>query len=136
MILNKNIKTIRETWKMTQQAFATLLEVSRGNIANYESDENRPSLEFLLKLEETTGIPFRDLCLKSIMSVEVPERPFRHGEGVGLLGRGVGINMPITHNGIGDQNVGVGELEALKLRVSELEKTNSDKRTRRAPQRL
>ena len=41
--MNERLKKIRKTLGLTQQEFADVLKISRGNIAAYEVNKNNPS---------------------------------------------------------------------------------------------
>lgn len=50
--IGKNIKTIRQSKNMTQDAFAEALYVTRQTISNYENGRSRPDLDTLLRIAE------------------------------------------------------------------------------------
>ena len=50
--IGKNIKTIRQSKKMTQEALAEALYVTRQTVSNYENGRSRPDLDMLLKIAE------------------------------------------------------------------------------------
>ena len=50
--IGKNIKTIRQAKKMTQEAMAEALYVTRQTVSNYENGRSRPDLDMLLKIAE------------------------------------------------------------------------------------
>lgn len=50
--IGKNIKTIRQTKEMTQEALADALYVTRQTVSNYENGRSRPDLDMLLKIAE------------------------------------------------------------------------------------
>lgn len=50
--IGKNIKTIRQTKGMTQDALAEALFVTRQTISNYENGRSRPDLDMLLRVSE------------------------------------------------------------------------------------
>lgn len=59
--LKENIKVIRTLLGLTQGDFASLMDVKRTTLANYESGGNDPSLSFVEKLCTITGIEFKSL---------------------------------------------------------------------------
>lgn len=50
--IGKNIKSIRLSRKMTQEALAEALFVTRQTVSNYENGKSRPDLDMLLKIAE------------------------------------------------------------------------------------
>ena len=50
--IGKNIKIIRQSKNMTQDAFAEALYVTRQTISNYENGRSRPDLDTLLRIAE------------------------------------------------------------------------------------
>ena len=50
--IGKNIKIIRQSKKMTQEALADTLYVTRQTVSNYENGRSRPDLDMLLKIAE------------------------------------------------------------------------------------
>lgn len=50
--IGKNIKNIRQSQKMTQEALANALYVTRQTISNYENGRSRPDLDMLIKIAE------------------------------------------------------------------------------------
>lgn len=52
-IIGKNIKNIRQTRHMTQEALADALFVTRQTVSNYENGRSRPDLDMLLKIAQT-----------------------------------------------------------------------------------
>ena len=50
--IGKNIKTIRQSREMTQEALADALYVTRQTVSNYENGRSRPDVEMLLKIAE------------------------------------------------------------------------------------
>jgi transcriptional regulator with XRE-family HTH domain len=65
MYLKENIRFIRKQYlKQTQERFAEFFGVTRQTISQYEGGYAQPDIEFLLKLEEVSKVPFRLICLK------------------------------------------------------------------------
>ncbi|NDV66325.1 helix-turn-helix domain-containing protein [Bacteroides sp. 224] len=62
----KNIKKIRNVKGLSQQAFADLFQLSRGNISSYEELRAEPKIEVLLKIANYFGIPVADLIEKDL----------------------------------------------------------------------
>ena len=49
-----NIKKIRAAKNLSQQAFADLFELTRGNISSYEENRAEPKLETAIKIANHT----------------------------------------------------------------------------------
>lgn len=56
MSFGANLRRIRLEKGYTQEELAKKINTSRSNIANYEVDKNKPSLEMLNKLSEVLGV--------------------------------------------------------------------------------
>jgi len=54
--MNKRIKKIRLTLNLCQKDFAQLLETSQSNISKYERGEMKPTLDFLINLNEKLNV--------------------------------------------------------------------------------
>lgn len=50
--IGKNIKTIRQSKEITQEALAEALYVTRQTVSNYENGRSRPDLDMLMKIAE------------------------------------------------------------------------------------
>ena len=50
--IGKNIRTVRETKNMTQEALAEALYVTRQTVSNYETGKTRPDIDMLVKISE------------------------------------------------------------------------------------
>ncbi len=50
--IGKNIRTIRQSKEMTQEALADALYVTRQTVSNYENGRSRPDVDMLLKIAE------------------------------------------------------------------------------------
>lgn len=53
--VGKNIKKLRTTCKMTQEALAEKLFVSRQTVSNYENGKSNPDIDMLVKMAEIFG---------------------------------------------------------------------------------
>ena len=60
-ILKKNLKSLREAGSMTQQRLADKTSIPRANIARYETGENVPTLDAIIKYAD-----FFDLSLDEL----------------------------------------------------------------------
>src|SRR5918993_5743195 len=55
--IGTNIKKIRTARNLSQQAFADLFELTRGNISSYEEGRAEPKLESVMKIANHFSIP-------------------------------------------------------------------------------
>jgi transcriptional regulator with XRE-family HTH domain len=79
--LGNNLKTLRKVWHLSQDEFGRMFGLNRGNINSYESDKNDPSMDFLLQLEEISGIMLSKFYKTQILESEVPLKPLSNGTG-------------------------------------------------------
>lgn len=56
--IGSNIKKIRTTKGLSQQAFADLFELTRGNISSYEENRAEPRIATAMKIANYFSIPF------------------------------------------------------------------------------
>ena len=59
--IGKNIKKIRSVNGLSQQSFADLFSLTRGNISSYEESRAEPKIEVMIKIANYFGIPLSDL---------------------------------------------------------------------------
>ncbi|NDV96338.1 XRE family transcriptional regulator [Dysgonomonas sp. 521] len=64
--IGKNIKKIRNVRGLSQQAFADLFQLSRGNISSYEEFRAEPKIEVIIKIANFFGIPLADFIEKDL----------------------------------------------------------------------
>jgi transcriptional regulator with XRE-family HTH domain len=64
--IGKNIKKIRNVKQLSQQAFAELFNLTRGNISSYEDLRAEPGVEVILKIANYFCIPLADLIEKDL----------------------------------------------------------------------
>lgn len=64
--VGKNIKKIRNVKGLSQQAFADLFQLTRGNISSYEELRAEPKIEVITKIAKYFGIPLSDLIEKDL----------------------------------------------------------------------
>jgi len=64
--VGKNIKKIRNVKGLSQQAFADLFQLTRGNISSYEELRAEPKIEVMTKIAKYFGIPLSDLIEKDL----------------------------------------------------------------------
>lgn len=54
--IGKQLKTLRKSQRMTQQAVADRVGITRATLSNYEIDRRTPDLKTLRKLAECFGV--------------------------------------------------------------------------------
>lgn len=64
--IGKNIKKIRNVRGVSQQAFADLFQLTRGNISSYEEFRAEPKIEVVIKIANFFGIPLGDFIEKDL----------------------------------------------------------------------
>lgn len=64
--IGKNIKKIRNVKGLSQQAFADLFELTRGNISSYEEMRAEPKTEVILQIAKYFSIPLEHLIEKDL----------------------------------------------------------------------
>ncbi len=69
--IGENIKKLRQVKNLTQQAFADLFEVSRGNISSYEEKRAEPKIETISQIAKYFSIPISHLIEKNLTVNEI-----------------------------------------------------------------
>lgn len=69
--IGSNIKKIRQTKGLSQQAFAEIFGISRGNISSYEENRAEPKIETIIKIANNFSIPLEGLLLKDLSINEI-----------------------------------------------------------------
>jgi len=64
--IGKNIKKIRNVKGLSQQAFADIFDLTRGNISSYEESRAEPKIEVIMKIANFFGIPLADFIEKDL----------------------------------------------------------------------
>lgn len=64
--VGRNIKKIRSVKGLSQQAFADLFSLTRGNISSYEELRAEPKIEIIVNIAKYFGIPLNDFILKDL----------------------------------------------------------------------
>jgi transcriptional regulator with XRE-family HTH domain len=64
--VGKNIKKIRNVKRLSQQAFADLFNLTRGNISSYEEFRAEPKLEVIIKIANYFSIPLTEFIEKEL----------------------------------------------------------------------
>ena len=64
--IGKNIKKIRNVKGLSQQAFAELFDLTRGNISSYEESRAEPKIEIMMRIANYFSIPLSDLIEKDL----------------------------------------------------------------------
>lgn len=66
-----NIKKIRTTKGLSQQSFADIFELTRGNISSYEEGRAEPKLEAVSRIANYFSIPLNDFVNKNLTVNEI-----------------------------------------------------------------
>jgi transcriptional regulator with XRE-family HTH domain len=69
--IGSNIKKIRTAKGLSQQAFADLFEISRGNISSYEESRAEPRIETVIKIANYFSIPVENFITQSLTVNEI-----------------------------------------------------------------
>lgn len=69
--IGENIKKLRQVKNLTQQSFAELFDVTRGNISSYEEKRAEPKIETILKIANYFSIPVQHLIEKNLTVNEI-----------------------------------------------------------------
>lgn len=69
--IGANIKKIRTTKGLSQQAFADLFELTRGNISSYEENRAEPRIETMVRIANYFGIPLAHFITQNITINEI-----------------------------------------------------------------
>ncbi|PQL90883.1 helix-turn-helix domain-containing protein [Apibacter adventoris] len=64
--VGRNIKKIRSVKGLSQQAFADIFSLTRGNISSYEELRAEPKIEIIVNIAKYFGIPLNDFILKDL----------------------------------------------------------------------
>jgi Predicted transcriptional regulators len=65
-LIGKNIKKIRNVKGLSQQSFAEIFDLTRGNISSYEESRAEPKIEVIIKIANYFGIPLNDFIEKDL----------------------------------------------------------------------
>jgi transcriptional regulator with XRE-family HTH domain len=69
--IGANLKKIRTTKGMSQQAFADLFELTRGNISSYEENRAEPRIETVMQIANYFGIPLHQFITQNLSIHEI-----------------------------------------------------------------
>jgi len=69
--IGANIKKIRTTKGLSQQAFAQLFELTRGNISSYEENRAEPRIETVVQIANYFSIPLNHFIEQSLSIHEI-----------------------------------------------------------------
>lgn len=69
--IGANIKKIRTTKGLSQQAFAELFELTRGNISSYEENRAEPRIETVMQIANHFCIPLDQFITQSLSIHEI-----------------------------------------------------------------
>jgi transcriptional regulator with XRE-family HTH domain len=69
--IGANIKKIRTTKGLSQQAFAELFQLTRGNISSYEENRAEPRIETVIQIANHFSIPLNQFITQSLSIHEI-----------------------------------------------------------------
>ncbi|MBT1710695.1 helix-turn-helix domain-containing protein [Fulvivirgaceae bacterium PWU5] len=69
--IGANIKKIRTTKGLSQQAFADLFELTRGNISSYEENRAEPKIETVIQIANYFSIPLHQFITENLSIHEI-----------------------------------------------------------------
>ncbi|MGN0002861.1 MAG: helix-turn-helix domain-containing protein, partial [Sphingobacterium composti] len=69
--IGNNIKKLRKVKGLSQQAFAELFNLTRGNISSYEEFRAEPRIEVILQIAKYFSIPIAELLEKQLTVNEI-----------------------------------------------------------------
>lgn len=69
--IGANLKKIRTTKGLSQQAFADLFELTRGNISSYEENRAEPRIETVIQIANYFGIPLNQFITHTLSIHEI-----------------------------------------------------------------
>lgn len=69
--IGSNIKKIRSIKNISQQAFADIFSLNRGNISSYEENRAEPKLDSIISIANYFSIPLEDLLTKDLTVNEI-----------------------------------------------------------------
>lgn len=69
--IGANIKKIRTTKGLSQQAFAELFELTRGNISSYEENRAEPRIQTVMQIANYFGIPLNQFITQTLSIHEI-----------------------------------------------------------------
>ncbi len=79
--INENVELIMFKWKLKAPDFVVFFDdlgVSTGSINNYKKGHAKPTVPFLLRLSDITGISLHRLWYKKIEESELPTSPLEN----------------------------------------------------------
>lgn len=68
----KNLKNYRKVFKLSQEKFAKLIGISRGQVANYEIEASEPSLTTLGKIANFFNVPVDSMLRENLSYIQKP----------------------------------------------------------------
>lgn len=72
--IGRNILTLREKKRLTQEGFGKLIGASKQMVSNWENGQNRPSPKYLDKIAEVLDVSISDLY-REIITYETKVEP-------------------------------------------------------------
>lgn len=108
-----NIKKLRKVKGLSQQAFADLFNLTRGNISSYEELRAEPKIEVILQIAKYFCIPVSELLEKQLTVNEILNFE-DHFEDATKLGHNGGLNaIPFIGGGYFQQPTQTGDWSTL-----------------------
>lgn len=72
----ENLKMFRKAFKLSQEKFAKLIGISRGQVANYETNVSEPNLTTIQKIADFFHVPIESMLEKRSSFLERPVGTF------------------------------------------------------------
>lgn len=69
--IGSNIKKIRTIKNISQQSFADIFDLTRGNISSYEESRAEPKIDVVIKIANYFGIPLEHFITKNLTVNEI-----------------------------------------------------------------
>jgi len=69
--IGSNLKKIRHTKGLSQQAFADVFGITRGNISSYEENRAEPKVEVIIRIANYFSIPLENILTKDLSINEI-----------------------------------------------------------------
>ena len=80
MYLAENLALVKKKWGYGQKKMGEIFGVNGNKFGSYERGEAKPSVEFLILVEEKTGISFRQFVTTMLKPEELPNTPLSSSE--------------------------------------------------------
>jgi hypothetical protein len=73
--LSDNLQVIINHFKYNHQEFAEIFEINPKSVTNYKNSQ-LPKIEFMIKLNDLTGLSIDKLLYSQVRSIDLPDRPY------------------------------------------------------------